>query len=200
MGTAQRLPRAEREQQLLDVAERLFIEKGYERTSIEDVARAAGVSRPIVYDHHGSKDGLYIACVRRARGKFLERMFERVSEVTDPVQQLRAGADAFFSYIEEDPDRWTVLFGSAAVPLFGKFGEELVEIGFETIAGTTALLRAAAPDADPERLELLAQSIAGAAVQLGRWWTRNRTVPRERVVERYTEFISRGVQDLLPAE
>ena len=56
-----RVPRAVRERQLLDIAEKLFTLHGYEGTSIEDVARAAGVTRPVVYEHHGDKDGLYIA-------------------------------------------------------------------------------------------------------------------------------------------
>ena len=53
-----RLSRAERQEQLLTVADRLFVAQGYEYTSIEDICRAAGVTRPVVYDHYGSKEGL----------------------------------------------------------------------------------------------------------------------------------------------
>src|SRR4051812_30373164 len=76
-----RVPRAVREQQLLDVAKELFARKGYQGTSIEDIARGAGVTRPIVYDHFDSKDSLYLACVRGARNE-LERMFTEAAGAT----------------------------------------------------------------------------------------------------------------------
>jgi hypothetical protein len=140
------------------------------------------------------------ACVRRAREQYLERLVDRVSSARGPQEQLRAGADAFFSFVEQDPDRWMVLFGGPAVPFFGALGDELTAIRFETIEGTAAVLRAAAPEAEPEQVEILAQSISGAAVQLGRWWTRNPSVPRERVVTHSTDFITNGVLQLLPEE
>jgi AcrR family transcriptional regulator len=62
-----RVPRPVREQQLLDVAEEQFAAHGYGGASIEVIARLAGVSRPIVYDHFGDKEGVYVACLRRSR-------------------------------------------------------------------------------------------------------------------------------------
>lgn len=194
-----RLPKLEREQQLLDVAEKLFIAKGYDRTSIEDVARAAGVTRPIVYEHHGSKEGLYVACVKRARDGFARELAAALADVGDPREQLRIAGDVFFRILERDPERWVVLFGGAAVPLIGVLGERLTELRFQTVAGITARLRSVVADGDPERIEAFAQAVSGVGEQLGRWWMHHRTIPRARVVAHYTEFIWRGLQGLAEA-
>src|SRR5438445_13766801 len=65
-----RVPREVRRGQLLQLAEELFMERGYGGFSIDDLCRAAGVSRPIIYEHFGSKDGLYVACLSRIRLEF----------------------------------------------------------------------------------------------------------------------------------
>ena len=102
--------RDERVSQLLDVAQHLFAETGYAGTSIELIARTAGVSRPVVYEHFGSKDGIYFACVRRARARFHDAVLAGVVGTEDLEARLYAGLDACFAFIEEDPDRWAVMF------------------------------------------------------------------------------------------
>src|SRR4030081_2822977 len=99
-----RVPRAVREQQLLDLAERLFIENGYDGFSIEDLCRAAGGSRPIVYEHFGAKEGLYLGCLRRIRAEFEDTLINATIGGTDPGEQLERGAEAFFSMLERDPE------------------------------------------------------------------------------------------------
>src|SRR5437879_6412202 len=69
-----RVPRALREEQLLDIAEQVFTELGYQGGSIEEITRRAGVKRPLIYTYFGGKDGLYIACYRRAREEFDRRL------------------------------------------------------------------------------------------------------------------------------
>ena len=81
-----RVPRAIREQQLLDHAEQLLLENGYGGFSIEDLCRAAGVSRPIVYEHFGSKDGVYIACLRRIRGEFEQAIRDAAASADNLVE------------------------------------------------------------------------------------------------------------------
>ncbi len=191
-----RLPRAEREQQLLDVAEGLFMSQGYERTSIEDVARAAGVSRPIVYDHHGSKEGLYLACVRRARHRYAEQLSAALASTTDPRGQIEAAGELFFSILERDPQRWMVLFAGSAVPMFGELGDQMMALRAEGIATIARVIRAEAAALDPERAAAFAHAIAGVGEQVGRWWIAHPQVPRARVVQHYTDFIWDGLQQL----
>ena len=88
-------------EQLLEVAERLFIERGYAAVSMEDIARAAGVTRPVVYDHFTTREGAYVACATRARESYEARLVERIDPTLSPREQLRAGADAYFSMVED---------------------------------------------------------------------------------------------------
>ena len=191
-----RLPRAAREQQLLDIAEQLFIEKGYAQTSIEDVAQAAGVSRPVVYNLHRSKEGLYLACVARARAKLRDRLDETLPAITDPRERIRAAGDVLFEMIEEDPKRWTVLFGGSAIPLFGDDGERFIDLRLETVARIARDIQDFVPGAEPERVHAFAHAISGVGEQLGRWWLREPGVPRARLTEHYTDFIWSGLQRL----
>lgn len=150
-------------------------------------------SDKIVYHHHGSKEGLYLACVRRAREELEQRNEAALEGVTDPKEQIRIAGDVFFSILEADPDRWTVLFGGSSVPLFGDLGAKLTELRLATIARIAERIRVAAPDIDEEGAEAAAHFISGVGEQLGRWWLLNPRIPRTRVVEYYTESIWGGL-------
>src|SRR3981081_645942 len=86
-----RVPRAVRSTQLLDLAEELLIENGYAGFSIDELCRAAGVSRPIVYEHFGSKDGIYLACVRRIRTEFEQALVAASAGGRDLAAPLATG-------------------------------------------------------------------------------------------------------------
>src|SRR5688572_11080546 len=104
-----RLSKDARVEQLLDIAQAVFVDHGFDGTSIEQIARAAGVSRPIVYEHFGSKDGIYLACLRRARAQLDEALAAAVAEADGIEERLAAGVAACFRFIEQDPSRWAVL-------------------------------------------------------------------------------------------
>jgi AcrR family transcriptional regulator len=191
-----RIPRAAREQQLLDIAEDLFARHGYDAVSIEDVARHAGITRPVVYDHFGSKDGLYLACARRARAEFEQSLQGAVTGVADPREQLLRGGDAFFQVLERDPRRWAILFGVSA-PLQGEFGEALNELRSHTIERIVQVLQAIVPGTPHDELSPFAHALSGAGEQLGRWWLAHPDVPRARVAELFRDFAWSGVQPLL---
>src|SRR5262249_37574411 len=141
-----RLPRAEREQQLLDVAERLFTTRGYERVSIEDIARAAGVSRPVVYEHHGSKEGLLLACVRLVRNEFEHSLADLLAtaDTSDPAELITRSSELFFNLLERHPQRWSLLF-STTTALSGQLSEKLKELHLATIERIVALSRPFVP-------------------------------------------------------
>ncbi|MEA2314457.1 MAG: hypothetical protein QOI03_1149 [Solirubrobacteraceae bacterium] len=192
-----RVPRVVRERQLLNIAEEFFAQRGYEATSIEEIARVAEISRPIVYEHFGSKEGVYLACVRRARTEFEHALVEAVANTTSLYDTLERGGDAFFSVLERDPRRWAILFGISA-PLQGSFGEELTELRFGTVSRIAEILAAHAPDAETERLDVFAHAISGVGEQLGRWWIANPAVPRQRVVSHFRDFAWAGFKQLVP--
>jgi AcrR family transcriptional regulator len=194
-----RVPRPVRERQLLDIAEDLFARHGFDAISIEDVARRAGITRPVVYDHFGSKEGLYLACVRRARREFEQHLGQAVAEVSDPREQLLRGGDAFFEMLERDPRRWSILF-SVPAPLQGEFGADLAQQRRNTVARIADLLTPLLPGVEPQRVEAYAHAISGAGEQLGRWWLANPEVPREQLSEYFRDFAFSGIRPFIPAD
>ena len=191
-----RVPRAVREQQLLDIAKELFARKGYQGTSIEDIARGAGVTRPIVYDHFDSKDSLYLACVRGARNE-LERMFtEAAGASEDPGEQLWGGINAYFEFIEGDPSAWDVLFGGGSA-VAGTAAEEVMRLRFATVGRIAELLGQAVPHVDPQSREALAHALSGSGEQLAKWWRLNPELSRQQIAGYHMAFAWLGLRELV---
>ena len=193
-----RVPRAVREKQLLDHAEELLITHGYGGFSIEELCRAASVSRPIVYEHFGSKDGVYLACVRRIRAEFERSMLESAADRPDLLTTLERGADAWFSILERDPRRWSLVYGGAPA-LVGPLADELAELRNATVEKIAAAAMPFVPGADPERVAAWAHAVSGAGEQLGRWWLHNSHIPRARVVAYHRDFLYAAAQPLIAA-
>src|SRR5205809_562393 len=98
-----RMTGQERREQLLDVGRVLFAEKGYEPTSIEEIAERAKISKPIVYEHFGGKQGLYAVIVDREVQELLGRITAAL-DAEHPRLMLQQAAQAFLAYIEGEPD------------------------------------------------------------------------------------------------
>lgn len=193
-----RMHAEEREQQLLEVASGLFAELGYEHVSMEDVARAAGVSRPVVYEHHKSKENLYLACVQRARTDYDSRVVAALARPSaDPREHLVSLVDAFMSMRHSNPSGWTLLVAGVAEPLNSDLGRQLLEQRDNTTRHLAAAIRQFAPDADPLKVDIFANALTGMGEQLGRWWERNPRVSRKTLVAHLTEFAWVGLQGLL---
>src|SRR5260370_26675777 len=95
-----RVPRAVRERQLLDLAEEQLAEHGYDGLSIEEIARLAGVSRPIVYAHFKDKESLYLACLSRAREELEQMIMEATAGARGAKEMLELGTNAYFEFVE----------------------------------------------------------------------------------------------------
>jgi AcrR family transcriptional regulator len=176
------VPRVVREEQLLQLAEALFVEHGYVEASIGVLAARAGVSRTVVYQHFGSKHGLYLACVQRIRGE-LESALRRAAATSADVDGLmRLGVTAFFELVERDPRRWWLVYGGASTHV-GELAEGLAEQRDATVALIAATVGAHLPGVDEETILLLAHAISGIGEQLGRYWIRHPDLPRQRMVE-----------------
>lgn len=194
-----RLSPSARREQLLDVAEQLFVEQGFAATTMEDIARAAGVTRPIPYNHFESKEGVYVACVRRAREQYDAELMPKIDPTTHPRDQLAAGADAFFEMLERDQGRWLLLFGSNAV-LPGTHSDELADLRFGTIAAIEALLRNAGPKAPAARVAAAAHAVSGVGERLGHWWLREPSMTRSELVAHFTEILWDGISPYAEVE
>jgi AcrR family transcriptional regulator len=179
------VPAPIRAEQLLDVAEQLFSTRGFGATSVEAIARAAKVTRPMVYKRFGSKDAIYLACLRRAREELEAMLFESVAAAgADLHAQFVAGADAYFRFVEQGPQRWRVLFGGGAA-VSGDVAETAMELHLRTERRFAQLFRQAAPDANEHQLVAYAHAVGGAAHQLAQWWLRTPRISRREIVALY---------------
>lgn len=179
----------QRSRQLLDIAEKLFTERGYEGVSIEGIATAAGVTRPTVYQHHGNKDGIFLACVRRARAEFEDALFEAMADSDGSLRSaITIGAQVFYDMLAANPERWALLFATSA-SLGSDLAEQLLDLRFRTVAQIMIVARPHAEGVSEEDLEAFAHAVSGIGEQLGRWWLRNPQIPQARVLEHYSTLV-----------
>src|SRR5688572_6559018 len=107
-----RMSGPERREQLIEVARTVFAERGYVGASVEEIAERAEVSKPVVYEHFGGKDGLYEEIIGREVGFLLERITGSL-EAEGPREALEQAAEAFLSYIEDHREGFTILVRDA---------------------------------------------------------------------------------------
>src|SRR6266513_871921 len=94
-----RLPAPRRRRQLLDVALEVFAERGYHPTSMNDLADAAGVTKPVLYQHFRSKRALYLELLEDVGGRLRETISKATTEAQSPREQVRAGFRAYFTFV-----------------------------------------------------------------------------------------------------
>src|ERR1700737_3457217 len=148
-----RVPRDVRRGQLLELAEELFMEKGYGGFSIDDLCRAAGISRPIVYEHFGSKDGIYLACLRRIRAEFEQALLAAASNGADLETTVELSAEAWFGILDREPHRWSLVYGGAT-GLVGPLADQLADLRDITVQQIGAVIGQYAPAPDPGQTAL----------------------------------------------
>lgn len=188
-----RVGRAEREQQILDAALAVFSERGFQNASMDVVAERVGVTKPVLYTHFGSKDGLLLACIARARAELLEVTTTAAAAADGPEEMLRRGTRAFFDYLERQEPAWTLLYSESTVA-----GEALEGIRAQQTDFIAALLSTQAPDADPQQLEGWAQVIVGACERLAIWRGSNRSVTSEQATEYLMDLAWTGLARMTP--
>jgi AcrR family transcriptional regulator len=109
-----RLKAAQRREQLIDVATKLFAKTGYEATTTAAIAQAARVTEPILYRHFNSKQELFVAIVRDVSERTLEQWQELTAKLTDPAEKLRAISAAMPDHMKRLADYYHVLHGALA--------------------------------------------------------------------------------------
>lgn len=115
---ARRLPRAEREAQMLETASRLFAQQGFEATSMDEIAQACGITKPMLYAYFESKQGLYQALIARA-GNYLLGLLMALQQEQDPELRLRRGIHLLIDFVERHRESWRMVFdsdGGGALP------------------------------------------------------------------------------------
>ena len=170
-----RLPRAEREQQVLAAARALFAERGYGAVTMDHVAAAVGVTKPLLYIYFGNKERLYLACMEPAAEELREAVADAVAEAEQPADALALGVKAFFSFVDRDRDAWRVLFDET-LPAGGEVARRVAEHREQLEAVVVELVVARLPGRRRARAVVEAQALStallGAAESLARWWLR----------------------------
>ena len=157
------MTRADRRDQLLDTAQQVFTEHGYAPTSMDDVADAAGVTKPVLYDHFGSKDGLLAAVIERSGQQMLDATTGAVQGL-DPETALRHGLTAFFRYVDEHAGAWTLLLREVAPGTPAAAAVDRIRaVQVDVIA---ALIGLHLDPPDPVRAGVYAHVVSGAAERL----------------------------------
>jgi len=196
-----RVPREIRELQMLEAAERAFAQRGFHAASVDAIAEASGITKPMVYAYFGSKEGLYRACMQRARMRLLDRLRGGVDTSAAPDQQLWHGLLAVFGFVERERASWAILLGEVTQGT-GPFAAEGADVRRELAALVAELLRraAAAEGLDADALAItdpLARALMGAGESLAVWWADHPEEPVERVALVLMNFAWNGLGGLI---
>lgn len=159
-----RLPAPARREQILDVSVQVFARNGFHSTSMNDVADAAGVTKPVLYQHFNSKQDLYLALLEEAGNRLRNAITKAVSVATNGKEQTEFGFKAYFRWVADDHDAFLLLFGSRA----SRDEESTATIRRITAEAAHAIAPLIAVDIDDEHRRTLAQGLVGLAEGVSR--------------------------------
>jgi AcrR family transcriptional regulator len=180
------MPRERREQQILDVAGAIFARAGYHSASMDEIADGVGVSKPMLYTYFGSKEGLYLAYIRRAGGQLLDRLVSARAPHDSASALLRARITEFLSFVEEHGDGWKVLFGE--VGSTRPFAENVAALREQIADAVRRMIEAGAgawPGYSLPASDAIAHALVGAGESLANWWLDHPDVARDEVASWY---------------
>ncbi|MFZ9701924.1 MAG: TetR/AcrR family transcriptional regulator [Candidatus Nanopelagicales bacterium] len=184
----------ERREQLINVARHLFAEKGYEAVSVEEIAQFALVSKPVIYEHFGSKEGLYAVILDRETRELLRTVISNM-ESGHPREMLEQAVYAFFTYIDEHPDGYRVLIKDApAAQGAGAYSGLVNDIvdKCEQVLGN-AFDKYGLPR---KSAGIYARTLVGSVALSGQWWQEERHVSKDEIVAQVVNFVWNGLTDL----
>jgi AcrR family transcriptional regulator len=188
------MSRAEREKQMLDVAEEVFAEQGYAVVSMEEIAVRVGVSKPMLYEYFGSKEGLLLATIGRARTELRETTAEAIEAAGSAEEKLRNGYLAYFRFNEAHRRAWLVLLQEPVLHR-GAAGE-IEAVRRQQTDLITAQMEQLAPDRPHRDLEAYAEIIVGACERLALWRMRDAEVGVEEAARLMMDLTWHGLSSL----
>jgi AcrR family transcriptional regulator len=157
------VPRPLRERQLVELGEQLFAERGFAKASMDELARRAGVTKPVIYELFGSKDGLFRACLEGLAQRLAQQIADAARAEQEPEARLRAGGLAFLRFASENRVAYELLYE-------GRFSDAAVSVRRRQAALILELMREiASEDTDPRELELAANAVNSAYEGVAHW-------------------------------
>lgn len=198
-----RLTAAERRADLLRAALDVFAAQGYHGASIDDVARTAGVSKALVFQHFSSKRELHEELLAEHADELFRRFRANAERGTTGEERLRGGVDAFFSFVEERSDAWRALFRDQADPelrpVIDRLQQQAVGVLHALALGdpqAPAPLPGETEEEFARALDMHSRLLSGAVQGLANWWLEHPDVPRAELVDRVVEFCWIGLERL----
>jgi AcrR family transcriptional regulator len=198
-----RVPRAVREEQMVEAAIGIFAARGFHSASMDEIAEASGITKPMLYAYFDSKEGLFLACVEKGSRELRAQVREAALGAPTAEQGLYRGLVAVMRFVEDNGELWAVLYphgpGSG-----GTFAEAAARAHDEMSALLTELMtmlaerRGVAQDVALES-EPLAHALTGATIAVGTW-SRGRDEPAELHALRLMNFAWMGLGDLIAGE
>ena len=193
-----RVPRELRERQLLVIAEELFAERGYQRASMDELARRAGVSKPLIYELFSSKDELHRRLFQRAADELASAVATSIVPDGSLEATLHEGALAFFHFIDDHRAAWAMLYADEGGAPHTPHLNEIRARQTRLVAG---LLAARAEQLgvglERDRLEAVANALNGAFEWMAHWWRANPEVEPETLAAWLVELVLPGLERMV---
>ena len=192
-----RMTGRERREQLVQIGRTLFAEKGFDGTSIEEIAARANVSKPVVYEHFGGKEGLYAVVIDREMSDLLNRLTRVLSAGQHPRELAEQAALALLTYIEEETDGFRILARDSSVgSSSGAFSSLLNDIANQ--AEYVLVREFGRRGISTEHAAMYAQMLVGMVALTGTWWLEERKPKREVVAAHLVNLGWNGLAHLEP--
>ncbi|MEZ5282027.1 MAG: TetR/AcrR family transcriptional regulator [Acidimicrobiales bacterium] len=185
-----RMPAAERRRQLLDEAVHVFSEVGYHGASMNDIALAAGVTKPVIYQHFESKLELYLELLDDIARRLSSTISEAVGSARSGRDQIREGLLAYFSFVQEHRNEFRVLFGSRAQAT-GEFGSALRDAERSITESVGDLAEASEAGPLPRRTATAIVSMAEGACR--HWLAHEPEVSAETLADDLADLLWNGI-------
>lgn len=193
-----RLAREERRARLLEAARQLFGERGYRHAEVEEIARLAGVTKPILYRHFpGGKVEVFMAVVDEHVTRLMRVLWEAMAASNDPMERLYRGIDAYMGFAEEHPEGFRLMIAAAAdadLPAGGRLREVRESIAKGLSITIADVMRGAG--LSNEGAPIYAHALLGSAESVVSWWLESRTLDRATVTDHLLAFAWRGFDGL----
>ena len=194
-----RMTGLERREQLVDIGRGLFAERGVDGTTVEEVAARSGVSKPVVYEHFGGKEGLYAVVVDRETTVLLAGMTQALQQGGHPREMLERAALAFLDYVEEHTDGFRILVRDSPVGRStGSFASLISDIASQVEDRLAAEFTARGFDA--RHAPMYSQMLVGMVALAGQWWLEVRQPAKAQVAAHMVNLVWNGLTglDLVP--
>ncbi len=198
-----RIPASDRRVLIIEAAREAFADGGYEGTSLEQIAERAGVSKALIYEHFASKRDLHAAMLEQHVTELLAQLNEALEHAEPGEDRLRAGTEAFFTFLEERRGAAAIMLRNTSDPdvalwlsrLRDQIGEEIVALMSAEVEELLA--------GDPQMrvaIEMIAQQQIGAIQSLADWWGEHRDVPKEQLVAAVMDLAWVGMERVSAGE